>query len=84
VIEQAKEKVAGFFCLAGVGGHIKGMVRSTKEADLMVAIDGCPVQYASNTLQHVEIKPEIQISVTKFWIEKSHKIAVDKRLFDDC
>jgi uncharacterized metal-binding protein len=26
-----------FFCLAGVGSHIKGMVKSGKEVDLMVA-----------------------------------------------
>jgi uncharacterized metal-binding protein len=40
-IELAKEKIAGFFCLAGVGAHIKGMVKSGKEADLIAAIDGC-------------------------------------------
>ena len=27
-IELAKQKISGFFCLAGVGGHIKGMVKS--------------------------------------------------------
>ena len=51
-IQPAKEEVAGFFCLAGVGGHIKGMVKSTKEVDLMVVIDSCPVQCAAKTLQH--------------------------------
>jgi uncharacterized metal-binding protein len=30
-LELARAKVAGFFCLAGVGGHIKGMVKSSKE-----------------------------------------------------
>ena len=80
-IELAKEKVAGFFCLAGVGGHIKGMVKSAKEAGLMVAIDGCLVQCAAKTLQHAEIEPAIQIIVTELGIEKSHEIAVDKK---DC
>jgi uncharacterized metal-binding protein len=56
-IELAKEKVGGFFCLAGVGAHIKGMVKAGKEADLVVAIDGCPVQCAAKTLQHAEIEP---------------------------
>ncbi|OPY56597.1 MAG: DGC domain protein [Methanosaeta sp. PtaU1.Bin112] len=72
-IKLAKENVCGFFCLAGVGGHIKGMVRSAKEADLMIAIDGCPVQCAAKTLQHVEIEPAIQIIVTELGIEKSHE-----------
>ena len=78
-IELAKEKVAGFFCLAGVGAHIKGMVKSGKEADLMVSIDGCPVQCAAKTLQHAEIEPAIQVIVTDLGIEKSHDIAIDEK-----
>jgi uncharacterized metal-binding protein len=78
-IGLAKEKVAGFFCLAGVGGHIKGMVKSAKEADLMVAIDGCPVQCAAKTLQHADIEPAIQIIVTELGIEKSKDLAPDEK-----
>jgi uncharacterized metal-binding protein len=77
-IELAKEKVAGFFCLAGVGAHIKGMVKSGKEADLMISIDGCPVQCAAKTLQHAGIEPAIQIIVTELGIEKSHDILGDE------
>lgn len=32
-----------FFRLAGVGGHINGMVESVKGTDKVVVIDGCPV-----------------------------------------
>jgi uncharacterized metal-binding protein len=73
-IELAKGKVAGFFCLAGVGAHIKGMVNSGKEARLMVTIDGCPVQCAAKALQHAEIEPAMKIIVTELDIEKSHEI----------
>ena len=79
-LELAREKVAGFFCLAGIGAHIKGMVKSGKEADLMVAIDGCPVQCAAKTLQHAEIEPAIQVIVTELGIEKSHDIALDEKV----
>lgn len=81
-IELAKEKVAGFFCLAGVGGHIKGMVKSAKQAGLMIAIDGCPVQCAAKTMQHAEIEPAIQIIVTELGIEKSHDMVVDEIICD--
>jgi uncharacterized metal-binding protein len=77
-IELSKAKVGGFFCLAGIGAHIKGMVRSGKDADLMVSIDGCPVQCAARTLQHAEIEPAIQVIVTELGIEKSHDIALDE------
>jgi uncharacterized metal-binding protein len=78
-LELARAKVAGFFCLAGVGAHIKGMIKSGKEADMIVAIDGCPVQCAAMTLQHVEIEPAVQVIVTEFGIEKSHDIALDEK-----
>jgi len=78
-IELAREKVAGFFCLAGVGGHIKGMVKSAKEAGLMIAIDGCPVQCAAKTLQHADIEPAIKIVVTDLGIEKSPDLAPDEK-----
>lgn len=78
-IELAKAKVGGFFCLAGIGAHIKGMVKSGKEADLIVAIDGCPVQCAAKTLQHEEIEPAIQVIVTELGIEKSHDFALDEK-----
>ena len=79
-LELAKAKVAGFFCLVGVGGHIKGMIKSAKEADLMVAIDGCSVQCATKTLQHAEIEPAIQVIVTELGIEKSHDITLDEKV----
>ena len=79
-IELSKEKVGRFFCLAGIGAHIKGMVKAGKEADLIVAIDGCPVQCAAKTLQHAEIEPAIQVIVTELGIEKSHDIAIDEKV----
>ncbi len=76
----AREKVAGFFCLAGIGAHIKGMVKSGKEADLIISIDGCPMQCAAKTMQHTEIEPAIQVIVTEFGIEKSHDMIVDEKI----
>ncbi|OPY48661.1 MAG: DGC domain protein [Methanosaeta sp. PtaU1.Bin060] len=77
-IDLAKEKVGDFFCLAGVGAHIKGMIKSGKEADLVIALDGCAVQCATKTLQHAGIEPAIQVIVTELGVEKSHDIAVDQ------
>ena len=76
----AREKVAGFFCLAGIGAHIKGMVKSGKEADLIISIDGCPMQCAAKTMQHAEIEPAIQVIVTEFGIEKAHDMIIDEKI----
>jgi len=78
-MDLSREKIAKYFCLAGVGAHIKGFLKSAKEADLMIAIDGCPVQCATRTLQHAEIEPAIQIIVTDLGIEKSHDMVLDEK-----
>ena len=54
------------------------MVKSRKEADLIISIDGCPVQCAEKTLRHPKIESAIQKIVNRPRIEKSHDIALDE------
>lgn len=55
VADQAARKLtrdgAGkMFCLAGIGGRISGIVKSTEAASAILAIDGCPINCAKQTL----------------------------------
>jgi len=77
-IQLAKEKVASFFCLAGVGGHIEGMVKSAREAGLLQSL-GCSVQCAAKTLQQEDIEPAIQIIVTELGVEKNPDLDPDEK-----
>jgi uncharacterized metal-binding protein len=58
------------FCLAGIGGHVKGLIESAKAAKILVAIDGCPALCAKKTLEHAELPPQIHLVVTELGIEK--------------
>jgi uncharacterized metal-binding protein len=58
------------FCLPGIGGHVKGLIESTKAAKVLVAIDGCPALCAKKTLEHAELPPQIHLVVTELGIEK--------------
>ena len=31
------------FCLAGIGGDVEGIIKTTRDTDKILAIDGCPV-----------------------------------------
>ena len=44
------------FCLAGIGARIAGILESTKAANKLVAIDGCPVACSKKTLEHAGFK----------------------------
>jgi uncharacterized metal-binding protein len=61
-----------FFCLAGIGGHVSGMIESTKAGKMLVAIDGCPVACAKKTLEHAGFNIDEYVQVTELGIEKDH------------
>ena len=54
--KMAKCGQAKIFCLAGIGAHIPGMIESTKTANKLIAIDGCPVSCSKKTLEHAGFK----------------------------
>jgi len=39
------------FCLSGIGGGVSGIVASTRAAEKIVAVDGCPLHCALKTLE---------------------------------
>ena len=43
------------YCLAGVGGRVSGILLSTQAAESILAIDGCPLACAKNTLEKAGI-----------------------------
>jgi len=54
--KMAKCGQARMFCLAGIGAHIPGMIESTKAANKLITIDGCPVSCSKKTLEHAGFK----------------------------
>jgi uncharacterized metal-binding protein len=51
------EEFAGkMSCLAGVGGRVKGIMETTRAAQTILAIDGCPLHCARNTLEQAGFK----------------------------
>lgn len=51
-----EEGAGKMFCLAGVGGRVKAIMEGTKAAQAILAIDGCPLHCARNTLLQAGFK----------------------------
>jgi len=66
--------MGNFFCLAGIGGHVSGMIESTRAGKMLVAIDGCPVACAKKTLEHAGFNIDEYVQVTDLGIEKNHDL----------
>jgi len=73
-IKLTQTGMGKFFCLAGIGGHVSGMIESTKAGKMLVAIDGCSVACAKKTLEHAGFNIDEYIQVTELGIEKNHNL----------
>jgi uncharacterized metal-binding protein len=61
---------AEFLCLAGVGGHVPGMVLSVRGGDKVLALDGCVIACARTCLEAADIADFEHVCVTDLGIEK--------------
>jgi len=85
-IKLAQGGVGSYFCLAGIGGHVSGMIESTRAGKMLVAIDGCSVGCSKKTLEHVGFNIDEHVQVTQLAIEKNHDLNLDpldvKKVFE--
>ena len=70
---------AKFFCLAGVGGHISGMVASVKGSDKVLVIDGCPVACGKKIMEAEGLSGYEYLMVTDLGIEKKHEFSLSDK-----
>lgn len=69
--ELAREGGGRLFCLAGVGGHVGGIVDTAKQASTVVAVDGCGVKCALRSLEAAGVKPTQHLVLTDLGLEKN-------------
>ena len=76
-VKLTQDGLGNIFCLAGIGGHVSGMIESTKAGKVIVAIDGCPVACAKKTLEHAGFNIDEYVQVMELGIEKNHDLDPD-------
>lgn len=70
------EGVGRMYCLAGIGAHNEGMVASARGAKRIVALDGCQVACARNTVEHAGLEVTDWICVTEEGVVKDHQFQI--------
>ncbi len=73
-VKLTQQGMGKFFCLAGIGGHVSGMIESTKAGKMLVAVDGCQVACAKKILEHAGFNIDEYVQVTDLGIEKNHNL----------
>ena len=70
-VELTQEGFGKMFCLAGIGGHISGLVQSAKDAPQMLVIDGCDIGCSKAILKHADVPLKNYIVLTELGIGKN-------------
>ena len=78
-VKLTEEGLGNFYCLAGIGAHIEGMMNSVRSAKRVVALDGCAVACAKKTIEHAGLVVTDWICVTEEGIEKVHEFALQPK-----
>jgi uncharacterized metal-binding protein len=70
-IELEKQGIGNLMCTVGIGARAPGLMKSAEASDRIIAIDGCPVNCASKTLELPGFKADRQIVISELGIKKS-------------
>jgi len=71
------ESMGKMSCLAGVGGRVKALMDTTQAAQTILAIDGCPLQCARNTLEQAGFKKFEHLCLSDLGMEKGQTPVTD-------
>lgn len=72
--------VGQMFCLAGIGGRVSSIMATTKAAGPILAIDGCSLDCARNTLEQAGFTQYEHLRVSDLDMEKGQSPATDERI----
>jgi uncharacterized metal-binding protein len=85
IADQAARKISidgkgSMFCLAGIGGRVPGIMKTTEAADGILAIDGCPLDCARGCLEEAGFADFEHLRVTDLGMEKGRAPVTDERV----
>lgn len=72
--------VAKMFCLAGIGGRVGGIVKTTETASTIVAIDGCPLNCARKTLEEAGFEGFAHVQLADLGFKKGESPVTEDRI----
>ena len=75
-----KDGVAKMFCLAGVGGRVSGIMKTTESAEKILAIDGCPLDCAKNCLEQAGFTEFKHLQLAELGLEKGKSPVNDETI----
>ncbi len=76
----AAEGAGKMFCLAGIGGRVSGIMKTTEAASAILVIDGCPLDCARQTLEQAGFQEFDHLRLSDLEMEKGNSPATEERV----
>lgn len=78
--QLTKDGVGKMFCLAGIGGRISGIMKTTESAEKILAIDGCPLNCVKNSLEQAGFNQFDHLQLADLGLEKGSSSVTDENI----
>ena len=78
--KMTKEGTGKMFCLAGIGGRIETIMKTTKSASKILALDGCGLDCVKNSLEQAGFSGYTHMRLTDLGLEKGQSPPTDDRI----
>lgn len=66
---------AAMGCMAGLGGHVSGMVTSAQSGVPVLILDGCSIACGRKIAEHLGLKDYGYVDITSLGIKKEHNVS---------
>jgi len=78
--KMTSEGVGRMFCLAGIGGRVSGIVKTTEAAQAILAIDGCPLNCTKKCLEEAGFNNFEHLNLADLGFQKGDSPASDTNI----
>ena len=68
------------FCLAGIGGRVSGIMKTTESAEKILAIDGCPLNCAKNCLEQAGFTKFEHVNLSDLGLNKGQSAVTEENI----
>ncbi len=75
-----KDGLGKMFCLAGVGGRVSGIMKTTESASKILAIDGCTLNCVKNCLEQAGFRSFTHLQLADLGLEKGKSPATEENI----
>lgn len=75
-----KDGIGKMFCLAGIGGRVSGIMATTEAAAKILAIDGCPLNCAKQSLEQAGFSKFEHLQLSDLGMKKGNAPATAENI----